>query len=179
MIEIDIELKWSYPKTFESVIDTEVAHCGYGIYYISRKFGQKETLLYIGITYSQNFRARLNSHAWKWFSKYRGKKIIRFGEFITDEKISNETIIDVESALIFGTFPKHNTDKQYSYKYDKLYRIKNKGYRGEISQIVSMKEQIECNPTLIKPKLKKVIISDSEMMKQIEEEIPPQYKHFF
>ncbi len=75
MNEIDIEVKWSYPKAFEKIIETEIAQSGWGIYYISRKFGENETLLYIGITYAQNFKARLDSHSWNWFKNYRGRKL--------------------------------------------------------------------------------------------------------
>ena len=179
MNEIDIEVKWSYPKAFEKIIETEIAQSGWGIYYISRKFGENETLLYIGITYAQNFKARLDSHSWNWFKNYRGKKLIRFGEFTNKIDVSNETIVDIESALIFEISPKHNTSKKSSYKFNSLYRIKNTGYRGEVPKLVSMKEQLECNPSLVKAKLRKEIITDSDMIKEIEEEIHPLFKDLF
>ncbi len=48
------EISWSYPKRLESALKSETCLNSWGIYYISRKFGQNETLLYIGLTFHQN-----------------------------------------------------------------------------------------------------------------------------
>ena len=56
----EITIKWSYPKEIDKVLESEAAD-GIGIYYISRMFGDKETLLYIGKS-TASFRSRLENH---------------------------------------------------------------------------------------------------------------------
>lgn len=36
-----IVIDWSYPREFENAKETELSYEGYGIYYISRKFGRQ------------------------------------------------------------------------------------------------------------------------------------------
>jgi hypothetical protein len=153
------------------VIDT--ANSGVGIYYISRMFGKNETLLYIGIAYKQKFKVRLNSHFQEWLHAYRGKKFVRFGEIIANEQIARETLVDIESALIFEIEPIQNINKKCSYKYSRLYSIENKGYRGELPYIISMKAQIQLYPSLIKHKASKA----SKVIE--EEEIHPLLRDLF
>ena len=73
-----VTLKWQYPCVIENVlIDDRIYERG--VYYISRKFGRKETLLYIGKTYI-SFRDRLLSHIEnEKFANYRGKLLVRLG----------------------------------------------------------------------------------------------------
>ena len=55
-----IIIEWSYPTRLENV-DTHWK-CNYnGLYYISRKFGGKESPIYIGET-KRDFITRINEH---------------------------------------------------------------------------------------------------------------------
>ena len=56
----EITIKWSYPLEFDKVLDSDRSN-EIGLYYISRVFGSKETLLYIGKT-TNSFKSRLSVH---------------------------------------------------------------------------------------------------------------------
>jgi len=73
-----VSVVWSYPKELSRHWDNE-ALLGRGLYYISRKFGNKETLLYFGQTYD-SYYTRLLCHDLNWLYNYRGKKLFRLGE---------------------------------------------------------------------------------------------------
>ncbi len=134
------EIQWSYPRVFESAILTELSQVGWGLYYISRKFGDNETLLYIGLTFDQNFKSRLKSHLNTWMSDYRGTKYIRFGEFIKPRTITKDIIEDVESCFIYELDPVQNKNKTATYSYTNEYKVISSGYRGVIPTEISMKE---------------------------------------
>jgi hypothetical protein len=74
-----------------------------GIYYITRRFGEKVSDLYIGKTI-YSFQSRLESHRWYWTDDYRGKKEVRLGTIVKPKSISDEDlyqlIADAESTLI-------------------------------------------------------------------------------
>ena len=130
-------IDWTYPKRIDSVINSEICKTSWGIYYISRKFSNKETLLYIGITFQQNFIHRIIQHDKQWLHKYRGEKYIRFGEFTKPQNITRDIIEDAESCLIYELDPKHNTCKKYCYTFSNEYIITNRGYRGVIPKEIS------------------------------------------
>lgn len=134
-------IKWSYPREFENAKETELCYEGYGIYCISRKFGDNETILYIGKTDKQ-FRGRLNSHSKVWMSNYRGEKIVRFGTIVKPTTVTSEIINDVESAIIYDIEPKHNKSKIKSYGYFEEYVILNQGYRGKLPKLIDIRNHI-------------------------------------
>ena len=141
-----VTVKWSYPKLLATNWYSDDLK-GKGLYYISRKFGRKETLLYIGQTFDSYYN-RLIAHDWNWLGLYRGKKYFRLGSIIYPSNRSDEEmkqlLKDVESALIFGTAPtpKENSKSTISYTPKHLYIITNEGYRGELLETIAMREHI-------------------------------------
>ena len=134
------EIHWSYPKKLESALDSEICLTGWGLYYISRKFGEKETLLYIGLTFNQTYIKRIAQHRKNWVHQYRGEIYIRFGEFTKPLSIEKDLVVDVESCLIYELEPKHNICKKSSYRYSNEYIITSNGYRGVIPKQLSTRE---------------------------------------
>jgi hypothetical protein len=120
---------------------------GVGLYYISRKFRGKETPLYIGKTYV-SFYNRLIDHHKKWLHKRRGTKYIRLGTITHPENKSGEElralIKDVEGALIYDMRDVlvQNKMGRKTYEPKHYYVVTNKGYRGELSETVSMRDHI-------------------------------------
>lgn len=135
------EIYWSYPKTLESVLDSEICLNGWGLYYISRKFGGNETLLYIGLTFDQTYIKRIAQHRKNWLHQYRGEIYIRFGEFTKPQQIAKDLVVDVESCLIYELEPRYNTCKKSSYSFSNEYVITSNGYRGLVPKQISTREQ--------------------------------------
>jgi hypothetical protein len=139
-----VTVTWSYPKRLDNMWADERLH-EVGLYYISRKFGVKETLLYIGQTYDSYYN-RLVAHDYLWLHKYRGTKYIRLGTITYPANKSGEElralIKDVESTLIYDMrdILIHNTMGRNTYAPKHLYAVANEGYRGELSAMVSMRE---------------------------------------
>lgn len=131
-----ITIKWSYPKEIESILGDERMY-DIGIYYITRKFGNKESNLYIGKT-TYSFFSRLDCHRWNWLSDYRGKKFVRLGKVISPVNISDEELYqlinDAERTLIYtmgDRLKKNIVSTQTCNPNDRL-KITNVGYRGDI-----------------------------------------------
>lgn len=134
-----ITIHWSYPLLYENIIYSNRIN-NKGIYYVSRKFGSKETLLYIGKTNS-SFHSRLNAHKY-WINQYRGKVYVRLGTIISPKNCNDSVIKDVESALIYEMKPFENTDKLNGYCYFNECKIINTGYRGVLPSVICMENQI-------------------------------------
>ena len=134
-----VKINWSYPVLYENIFSS-IRVNEKGIYYLSRKFGDKETLLYIGKT-SNSFYNRLNSHKY-WLNLYRGKLFVRLGIIISPKTYDDNLITDVESALIYEMQPFENTDKTNGYYYLNECKIVNTGYRGLLPPVISMREHI-------------------------------------
>ena len=134
-----IQIEWSYPIKVDSALTKERCIQSFGIYYISRKFGNKETLLYIGLTLHQNFINRILQHHKNWMDDYRGEKYIRFGEFPIGKPVTRDMIEDIESCIIFELQPIHNINKKSSYTCKNEYEILNTRYRGVIPKEISTK----------------------------------------
>ena len=139
--QLIIKVKWSYPREFENAKETELSYEGYGVYCISRKFGNKETIIYIGKT-ARQFRDRLKDHQSKWLDDYRGEKIVRFGTITQPKTVTKEIINDLESAIIFEIHPTHNTDKKNGYHYTEEYKIINEGYRGLLPKEIDINNHV-------------------------------------
>ena len=138
-----VTVDWSYPRLLDKLWYDEQLE-GFGLYYISRKFGSKETLLYIGKTCNK-FYIRLLAHDYNWLSDYRGKKYIRLGTITyptnkTDDDLC-QLIQDIENALIYEMRWSliKNTKGMNGYTPKNLYIVTNTGYRGELSPTISMR----------------------------------------
>ena len=134
-----VKINWTYPVLYENIFSS-IKVSEKGIYYLSRNFGDKETLLYIGKT-SNSFYNRLNSHKY-WLNLYRGKLFVRLGIIISPKTYDDSLITDVESALIYEMQPFENTDKTNGYYYLNECKIVNTGYRGLLPPVISMREHI-------------------------------------
>ena len=134
-----VKINWTYPVLYENIFSS-IKVSEKGIYYLSRNFGDKETLLYIGKT-SNSFYNRLNSHKY-WLNLYRGKLFVRLGIIISPKTYDDSLITDVESALIYEMQPFENTDKINGYYYLNECKIVNTGYRGLLPPVISMWEHI-------------------------------------
>jgi hypothetical protein len=134
-----VKINWTYPVLYENIFSS-IKVSEKGIYYLSRKFGDAETLLYIGKT-SNSFYNRLNSHKY-WLNLYRGKLFVRLGIIISPKTYDDSLITDVESALIFEMQPFENTDNTNGYYYLNECKIVNTGYRGLLPPVISMREHI-------------------------------------
>lgn len=134
---LNIVVKWSYPREFENALGTVLSYEGYGIYCISRKFGGKETILYIGKT-TRRYRDRLKDHKNKWLHLYKGEKIVRFGTITQPVTVTQEIINDVESAIIYEIKPLQNTDKINRYFFTEEYKISNTGFKGLLPKYIDI-----------------------------------------
>ena len=134
-----VKIYWTYPVLYENIFSS-IKVSEKGIYYLSRNFGDKETLLYIGKT-SNSFYNRLNSHKY-WLNLYRGKLFVRLGIIISPKTYDDSLITDVESALIYEMQPFENTDKTNGYYYLNECKIVNTGYRGLLPPVISMRGHI-------------------------------------
>ena len=137
-------IDWSKPRSLDKNWYDEILS-GRGLYYLSRKFGKKDTLLYIGQTFDC-FYNRFVAHDWYWLNKYRGEKRFRLGSITyptgkTDVEM-NQLIKDVESVLIYTMKPKENIMGIYSYTPKHLYVVSNTEYLGELPKTISMRDHI-------------------------------------
>lgn len=131
-----VKIEWSYPRTYDNIFYSPQIN-DIGIYCLSRKYGENETLLYIGKT-NHSFYSRLSSHQF-WFEQYKGKLIVRLGIITQPSKYDNELIEDIESAIIYEIKPLENTDKINGYTCWNVCEIENSGYRGLLPRIIDMR----------------------------------------
>lgn len=137
----NITIEWSYPIEFQSILNKESMN-DIGIYYISRKFGSHESILYIGKT-TYSFFSRLDSHNTYKINNYRGKKFVRLGRIVSPKNVSDEElkelINDAEKTIIYYLSKyddEHdlidNVDCTKSANFNNVLRIKNTGYKGQL-----------------------------------------------
>jgi GIY-YIG catalytic domain len=131
-----IEIDWAYPRLISSVIDKDILF-DWGLYQITSKNSNKESLLYIGKAW-HNFNDRIKSHNKKWLDIYDGDKYVRLGHLNT--KITEKQLFDIESAIIFDLNPIHNIQSTKTDNPSDEYDIFNTGYRGKVPQFVRTKE---------------------------------------
>lgn len=138
-----VVIQWRYPTLLENIREHNVIQ-NIGIYCIYRKFGNKMSLLYIGKT-SYSFQSRISAHEKQWLYELRGQVYIRFGTIQSPTLINDDLLEDVESALIYGVQPPYNEKKRnnYTYKTDYYVYINNKGFRGDLPQIIDAREHEE------------------------------------
>jgi hypothetical protein len=139
----DIIIKWTYPTKFNNAFEKEICS-QYGLYYISRIFAGKETLIYIGKTID-SYSNRMKSHTDNWLSTVKGEKLIRFGIIEKPKIYDNNLVEDIESAIIYEVNPKYNWMKTVSYTYRSGYfvNISNIGYYGELPKSIDSKNHIK------------------------------------
>lgn len=142
-----IVIEWSYPTKLES-IDTHWNCNANGLYYISRKFGGKESPIYIGET-KRDFTTRINEH-YKSVSEFfekRGEKYIRLGTIVKPQSLKSYDDIEIkhllqtiESELVEDLYQRGlanslcNKRQVSSYtEWFKLY-IENVGFIGDLSR---------------------------------------------
>jgi hypothetical protein len=138
-----VHVVWSYPKSWSSALSALEAE-GTGVYQIYRRFGDSETLLYIGLVKgkTRKFRVRMNEHRRDWLYEKRGTIQLRFGEIVTFRGMAlDESLIEeVEGALIYDAQPPENTQKRGNYKVRADLIVKNKGYRGQLRELIDTRD---------------------------------------
>lgn len=135
-----ITIDWSYPMEIDHILLDE-RMSDIGIYYITRKFGNHISDLYIGKTV-YSFGSRLESHFWYWLDNYRGKKYVRLGTIVKPKNIQTDDlkqlINDAEATLIYclGDQLLHNKMCTISCNPSERLLITNTGRRGNIPEEV-------------------------------------------
>lgn len=131
-----VTIDWSYPMEIDSILLDERMQ-DIGIYYITRKFGNKVSNLYIGKTI-YSFGSRLESHRWFWTDDYRGKKEVRLGTIVKPKNLSKEELFqlisDAEATMIYLLSESliHNNKCTLSCNPCQRIKITNTGYRGNL-----------------------------------------------
>ncbi|MDE6418022.1 MAG: hypothetical protein K2K49_02300 [Duncaniella sp.] len=141
-----IIIEWSRPSRLDN-IDANWKCVKNGLYYISRKFGNVESPIYIGET-KRDFITRINEH-YRDVSEFlnkRGEKYIRLGTIIKPKSLSSYNDLEfkhllqtIESELVKDLYLRGkanalcNIRQVLSYtQWFQLY-IENEGCRGELS----------------------------------------------
>ena len=149
-----ITIEWSYPIEINKILQKESMN-DIGIYYISRTFGEKKSILYIGKT-TDAFKKRLKDHKAKWLDTYKGQKHVRLGKIISPKNISEEelkTLInDAERTIIFylSNLDEHelvaNVVSTNFTTFDYTLKITNVGYKGQLPSELFIPEDmlIDC-----------------------------------
>ncbi len=144
-----VTIKWSYPIRLDKIMQKECMN-DIGLYYISRVFGNRESILYIGKT-TYSFGSRLESHCKDWIDSYRGEKYVRLGRIVEPSNLSpdrlKQLINDSEKTIIFymNNEDKHDlvaniVSTQSTYPIENLI-IKNIGYRGQLPKELLIPEE--------------------------------------
>lgn len=139
----EIELMWSYPRNYYDIDRHPDSDC-LGIYYISRIWGGKETVIYVGKTL-QAFRNRMKQHndSCDEYTQKRGQLKIRLGLIPQSFNIGNMNkehfILTLESAIIQNIKDKPGVNlcnrrqiNNYTYFYNLA--IINTGFHGKIDR---------------------------------------------
>ena len=132
-------INWFGPYLLDRIYYYEIAY-EKGFYSISRVWGGKESLLYIGKT-KRMLIERIFEHD-NWIYKTRGKIKVRFGilELYRGQKFSDKRLKDMEALLIAYHNPPFNVQNHYYYYGRCPLTIINKGRRGPIEGRVSTDE---------------------------------------
>ena len=140
-----VTIEWSYPMDIDNILLDERMQ-DIGIYYITRKFGNNVSNLYVGKTI-YSFGGRLESHRWFWTDDYRGRKEVRLGTIVKPKYINNEElyqlISDVEATLIYLMSDSliHNNKCTLSCNPSQRIKITNIGYRGDLPPEMYIKDE--------------------------------------
>ena len=140
-----VTIEWSYPMDIDNILLDERMQ-DIGIYYITRKFGNNVSNLYIGKTI-YSFGSRLESQRWFWTDDYRGRKEVRLGTIVKPKYLNNEElyqlISDVEATLIYLMSDSliHNNKCTLSCNPSQRIKITNIGYRGDLPPEMYIKDE--------------------------------------
>ena len=140
-----VTIEWSYPMDIDNILLDERMQ-DIGIYYITRKFGNNVSNMYIGKTIDC-FGSRLESHRWFWTDDYRGRKEVRLGTIVKPKYLNNEElyqlISDVEATLIYLMSDSliHNNKCTLSCNPSQRIKITNIGYRGDLQPEMYIKDE--------------------------------------
>ena len=140
-----VTIEWSYPMDIDNILLDERMQ-DIGIYYITRKFGNNVSNMYIGKTIDC-FGSRLESHRWFWTDDYRGRKEVRLGTIVKPNYLNNEElyqlISDVEATLIYLMSDSliHNNKCTLSCNPSQRIKITNIGYRGDLPPEMYIKDE--------------------------------------
>jgi len=131
-----ITLKWEKPRPIDEVIDDPEAIAP-GVYYITRQYGDKVSMYYIGKTSGSGVKARLKEHAKTTATNCKGKKMVSFARISRDAALmvgnDHKTVIDdVESVLIYSSQAEYNIQKKSSFKTKYQFILKNTGSKGSL-----------------------------------------------
>jgi hypothetical protein len=111
-----------------------------GLYQITRVFGAWESLLYIGIVWSdsRSFRQRMNEHRKEWVEGLRGIHF-RFADVVPLRGLrrDRQLVEEIEGALIAELQPPENTSKKSFYSIRSDLEIHSYGNRGFAPKILS------------------------------------------
>jgi hypothetical protein len=133
----EVEVEWHGPYSVDTALKYFHEYEDYGLYMITRKWGKyPEKVLYVGLTYLQDFSTRLSQHKW-WLSITRGTIKIRVG-YLIENRASEKRLKDVENLLICWYGPEYN-EKGLIYHGRDL-RIANSGRRGPLDKIIDSDE---------------------------------------
>lgn len=134
------KIDWKGPYSIDTA-QAKIGARGFGVYAIFEMKGRTAKLLYIGETYWQNFRKRLQQHKHEWLHIVHGCLVVHFGAVGLPEgtRISYEKVKDVESALIYAIKPLYNTASKRGYSGREL-MIFNLGKAGTIARFLCTKE---------------------------------------
>ena len=103
----EVEVEWHGPYNIDTALEYFQEYEDYGLYMITRKWGEyPEKILYIGLTYYQDFSTRLSQHQW-WLSTIRGTVKVRVG-YLIEDRSSEKRLRDVENLLICWHSPEYN-----------------------------------------------------------------------
>ena len=129
----EVAIVWNGPYKIETVLDYFYESGDSGVYMITRKWGAgREKILYIGLTYYQDFSTRLSQHQY-WISKLRGPVKVRVG-YPVEKARSERRLKDIENLLICWHEPEYN-ETNFIYNGRDL-RIINSGRKGPLDKII-------------------------------------------
>lgn len=127
-------VKWSRAIDLDQVVTGKFAAAeDYGIYMMVEDIGdgRGKQLIYVGIVKSSDRRTffkRMQEHRKDWLhSIAKGQIWIKFGIIETYDKLDDQLIEDVESAIVFGAQPRENTAKKSSYRLWNDVEVTNEG----------------------------------------------------
>jgi hypothetical protein len=115
---LEVEIIWGLPHNWDMILGLSNQVPGPCIYQITRDHGATETLLYIGIVWSERrtFYIRMNEHKKKLVSNLRGIRY-RLGHVnpLDGSVCDRDLMEEVEGALILEHQPEHNSKKKKSF----------------------------------------------------------------
>lgn len=140
-----ITIDWSYPVDLDTA-SYEQNENTIGIYYITRKFGNKVTDLYIKKTIG-NSKSMLQCQRYFLPDTGQGKRQVRLGTIVKPDDLSEiekiQLIQEVESSLLYVMLDKLQCNKQIisNINISDRHTILNTGYRGNIPEEIVFPEE--------------------------------------